>query len=181
MKIFRKLITILLVFLVFFGSIVLLYGIFPLKYTSLIRSVSEEAGVDPYLVTALIKAESNFKYDAVSQKGAKGLMQLTDETAFFCAEKIGIEIKEGDVYNPEVNIKLGVCYLKRTLDLFNSDTRLAVAAYNAGEGRVREWLADVRYSEDGKTLTTVPYEETKNHIEKIEFYQKMYRILYPNL
>lgn len=181
MKFLKKTVAMVVVAAVLFGAIGVIYYLYPLKYTSDIREYSEEMGVDPHLVAALIKAESNFDKDAQSDAGAKGVMQLTDETARFCAEKLGIELKDGDVYNPDINIRLGVYYLKRTFELFDGDVTLAVAAYNAGEGRVRAWLRDERYSSDGKTLHTIPYEETKNHIEKIQTYQKVYKILYPNL
>lgn len=181
MKIFGKLMGVILTVALLCGAVALLYVIYPLRYTHSIRQCSEEMGLDPYLVTALIKAESNFECDAKSSKDAKGLMQLTDETAAFCAQKLGIELKEGDVYDPKINIRLGSCYLKRTMDIFNQDDKMAIAAYNAGEGRVKEWLADKRYSADGETLDTIPYEETKKHVKKIEMYRKIYKILYPNL
>ena len=181
MKILKKTIAMLLVVAVLFAAIGVIYSLYPLKYIANIRACSEEMGVDPHLIATLVKAESNFNRDAKSSAGAKGVMQLTDETAQFCAEKLGVELKDNDIYDPDINIRLGVFYLKRTLELFDGDVTLAIAAYNAGEGRVREWLNDERYSADGKTLHTIPYEETKNHIEKIQTYQKVYKILYPNL
>lgn len=156
-----------------------IYALYPLKYVDYIRNISEEMGVDRYLVAAVIRAESNFDEVALSKANAKGLMQLTDETALFCGEKLGLYIAEGDVYKPEINIRLGVYYLKRMLDMFNSDTDLAVAAYNAGEGRVKEWLSNEAYSPDGKTLSVIPYEETRRHVEKINKYISIYKILYP--
>lgn len=156
------------------------YNMFPLRYTDVIRSEADEQGVDRYLVAALIRAESNFEAFAESSAGAKGVMQLTDETAAFCAEMLGIELKENDIYNPEINIKLGVYYLKRVMDLYN-DEDLAIAAYNAGEGKVREWLNDPEYSTDGESLDNIPYEETARHVEKIRMYKKVYALLYPNL
>ena len=108
-------------------------------------------------------------------------MQLTDETAQFCAEKMGIELNEGDIYSPAINIRLGTFYLSRMLNLFDGDERLAVAAYNAGEGRVQEWLKNPTLSTDGESLDFIPYEETRRHVEKIETYKKIYKLLYPNL
>jgi len=108
-------------------------------------------------------------------------MQLTDTTAEYCAGNLGITLSEGDIYKPEINIKLGVYFLKRLLDLYDGDEDLAIAAYNAGEGRVNEWLANPEYSTDGETLDSIPYRETERHVEKIRFYKWVYRILYPNL
>ncbi len=181
MKLIKNTVSTLLCTCILIACVFCVYRLFPLKHVGLIRTCADEAGVDKYLVAALIKAESNFNSNAISVAGAKGIMQLTDETAQFCAEKEGIELSEGDIFNPAVNIKLGVYYLKRTLDLFNQDEVVAIAAYNAGEGRVREWLNDPTLSPDGKSLGFIPYEETKHHIEKINNYKKIYKLLYPNL
>ena len=181
MKLIKSTIGVLIACCILIGAIWGAYELFPLKYLNDIRTVSASNGVDKYLVAALIKAESNFKCDAVSSAGAKGVMQLTDDTARFCAEKIGMNFESEDIYNPKVNIQLGVYYLSRTLSIFNGDESLAVAAYNAGEGRVRKWLEDPEYSTDGTTLDTIPYHETKRHVEKIKAYKKIYKLLYPNL
>ncbi len=182
MKHIKRILSLVLVLTVFAViGIGVLYHLFPLKYVDTIRSCSEEMGVDPFLVAALIKAESNYDSLALSKAQAKGVMQLTDETALFCAEKLKMEIEDGDIYKPEVNIKLGVYYLKRMQTLFNGDDSLAVAAYNAGEGRVREWLSEPAYSSDGVTLDVIPYSETEKHVEKINNYKKIYKLLYPNL
>lgn len=181
MKFLKYLFSVILIFAVIIGALLCVYRIFPLKYTEIIRREADSQGVDRYAVAALIKAESNFKANAFSSAEAKGLMQLTDETAQFCANLMGMELNENDIYNPEINIKLGVCYFKRMLDLFGGDVNMAVAAYNAGEGRVKEWLNDPEYSTDGETLHTIPYEETKRHVEKIAAYIKVYKTLYPNL
>lgn len=181
MRFLKYVFIILLVFAVLAACIFGAYKLFPLRYTEIIRNEAAVQGVDAYLVTALIKAESNFKANAVSQAEAKGVMQLTDDTALFCAEKTGITLNENDIYSPEINIKLGVYYLARLLELFGGNEELAIAAYNAGEGRVREWLGDPTYSTDGESLDTIPYDETKNHVEKIALYKKIYKALYPNL
>ncbi len=181
MKLIRSIVSTVLIVAVLMGAIVGAYTLFPLKYLYEIRTFSEEMGLDRYLVAALIKAESNYNVNAVSRADAKGVMQLTDETAQFCAQKLNIELKEGDIYSPGVNIRLGTFYLKRMLELFNGNEALATAAYNAGEGRVREWLNNPEYSTDGEMLDVIPYEETKKHVQKIETYKKIYKLLYPNL
>lgn len=181
MKLIKGIVRTLAALLVFLAAIYGIYRLFPLKYVHEIRTVSDEMGVDRYLVTALIKAESNFDINALSRADAKGVMQLTDETAAFCAQKLGMELNEGDIYSPRINIRLGVYYLRRMLDRFDGDESLAVAAYNAGEGRVQEWLNNPEYSTDGESLQVIPYEETKNHVKKIKAYKRIYKLLYPNL
>lgn len=93
-----------------------------------IRYYAERYGVDPDLVSALIRVESDFQPRAVSRSGAKGLMQLMPTTA----SRYGVK----NPFDPEENIRGGVKYLRYLLDLFNGDTKLAVAAFNAGENSV---------------------------------------------
>ena len=181
MKLIKSIVSTVVLVVVLLGSIYGAYRLFPLRYLHEIRLASDEMDVDRYLVAALIKAESNFEIDAISRAEAKGVMQLTDDTAQFCAKKLGIDLKEGDIYSPAVNIRLGVFYLKRMLEMFNGDEALAVAAYNAGEGRVHEWLNNPEYSTDGENLKIIPYAETERHVKKIETYKKIYKVLYPNL
>ncbi|MBR5535673.1 MAG: lytic transglycosylase domain-containing protein [Clostridia bacterium] len=181
MKLIKGIVGLFITFAILCGAVWGIYRLFPLKYLTEIRTVCGELNVDPYLVAALIKAESNFNMDAISRADAKGVMQLTDETAEFCAEKLNMELAEGDIYSPKVNIRLGSYYLKRMLDLFEGDEALAIAAYNAGAGRVKKWLKNPEYSPDGESLQVIPYEETKNHVKKIEAYKKIYKILYPNI
>lgn len=180
MKLRKIFFALVLLVVLVLGVIWGLYTMYPLKHEEHIRTFADEMGVDRYLVAALIRAESNFDETALSNADAKGLMQLTDETAQFCAEKLGITLREGDVYNPEINIQLGVYYLRRMLDMFNGDEQIAVAAYNAGEGRVKGWISNPDYS-DGVHLNVIPYEETRKHVEKVEKYRKVYELLYPKL
>ncbi len=98
------------------------------KYDQVIRKVAERYNVDRALVKAVIKVESNFNPTAVSQAGARGLMQLMPETA----RALGVE----DSFNPEENIRGGVRHLRYLLDLFGGDLQMALAGYNAGENMV---------------------------------------------
>jgi soluble lytic murein transglycosylase len=149
---------------------------YPLKYEYSISSSAQENGLDKFLVAAVIRTESNFVHDAHSGK-ARGLMQLTDETAQWVAEKMGIEFKTDDVDIPEVNIKMGCWYLKYLIDKYESvDT--ALAAYNGGMGNVSKWLADERYSDDGRTLKYIPFEETRNYVKKVNEYKEIYEKKY---
>jgi soluble lytic murein transglycosylase-like protein len=125
------------------------------QYDPLIRKAAETYRVDYALVKAVIKAESNFNPSAVSRKGAKGLMQLTPETA----GDLGVI----DSFQPEDNIHGGVRYLRYLLDLFNGDLKLALAAYNAGENAV------LRYN------GIPPYKETKTYIQEVLRHLQNYR------
>jgi len=117
-------------------------------FASIINRKSEKYGVDPQLVKAVIKAESDFNPKAVSSKGALGLMQLMPSTA----EMMGVR----DAFDPDQNIDGGVKYLKYLLENFDGDIELTVAAYNCGEGRV---------ARNGNAVPNI--KETKNYVRKV--------------
>ena len=121
----------------------------------MIRSASEKYGIDPVLVKAIVKAESDFESGAVSEDGARGLMQLMPETA----RLMGVS----DIDDPRENIEGGTRYLSKLLNDFNFNLRLAVAAYNAGESAVRIYGA------------VPPYVETQNYVKKVLHYYDAYR------
>lgn len=156
--------------------------LYPVAYEQTVLEHAQKNDLDPYLVLGLIKAESNFVSDAQSHKDAKGLMQLTDATAEWVAEKMGIEgFAVSQLTDPSVNISLGCWYLRHLLDSYDGDMTLALCAYNAGSGNVAKWLADKRYTPDGETLETIPFPETKNYVCNTEKYAEMYKKLYPTL
>jgi soluble lytic murein transglycosylase-like protein len=111
--------------------------------------------IDPALVKAIIMAESGYNPNAISQRGAKGLMQLMPSTA----EALGVE----DVFNPEQNISGGVRYFKKLVNRFDGDIKLALAAYNAGSKKVRYYQG------------IPPYKSTHHYIEKVFKYYKQYK------
>ena len=146
--------------------------LFPSQYERQVEKCSEEYGVDKNLIMAIIKAESNFRKDAVSTKGAKGLMQIMDETGKWCADKI--EIPEPDLCDVETNIRIGTFYISHLLEMYEGNEKTAVAAYNAGYGNVDKWLADEKHSKNGKDLNLVPFPETQKYIKKVMLYKKVY-------
>ena len=96
--------------------------IYPLKYEDSIVRHSAECGVDPHLIAAVIKVESNFSPKVVSKQGAIGLMQLMPQTALWVAEKMGLKnIEVENLQNPDLNIMIGTWYLSSLLDEFNND------------------------------------------------------------
>ena len=149
----------------------------PLHFEELIYRYSEERDLDPFLVMGVIRTESSFIPDAVSPMGARGLMQIMPATAEWLAERMGFSHHEDDLFCPAYNIRMGTYYLRLLLNMFDvQDT--ALAAYNAGMGNVRNWLEDPRYSDDGKTLHTIPFLETRNYVERVNRYMEIYRELY---
>lgn len=147
---------------------------YPVAYGEWITEYSEKNSLDPFLVMAVIKQESNFVPEAHSGV-AGGLMQLTPETAQWNANVLGIT--NYDYMDPETNINLGCHYLKYLIDHYsNVDT--ALAAYNGGMGNVDEWLNNSEYSNDGITLDYIPFDETRNYIVKVNDYWEHYTELY---
>lgn len=152
--------------------------VYPLDYITEIKYYSNKYGLDVYKVLSLIKIESNFNAEAVSLKGAKGLMQLIDSTAYYVAEKLGK--KNFDLFNAKDNIELGCYYLKYLSERFDIE-KTALCAYNAGEGNVRIWLSEKSFSDDGRTLKFIPFKETREYIIKFEKTFNKYKKLYKNL
>lgn len=151
---------------------------YPLEHKEAILKASEDYDMDPAFICAVIFTESKFREDASSSAGAQGLMQLMPETFEYLAEKRGEETPE-DITAPEVNIDYGVYYLRYMTDTYGfEDLYTTCAAYNAGPGAVTSWLKNEEYSKDGKTLYKIPYNETKNYIEKIKKAEQMYQTLY---
>jgi soluble lytic murein transglycosylase len=153
-----------------------IYTKFPLKYSEYIEKYSEEFDLDKYMVSGVIYAESRFDNKAHSGL-ARGLMQLTDATADWVSEKLDIDYDYDMAEEPETNIKMGCYYLSCLMDKYNNE-ETALAAYNAGMGNVAKWLADARYSSDGKTLYDMPYGETKKYVKRVKIFTYIYRRLY---
>ncbi len=119
-----------------------------LKYDDLIAKAAEKHQIDPKLLHAVIQAESAYNPKAISSAGAVGLMQLMPDTA----RRYGVS----DRYDPEQNLDGGTRYLKDLLAMFNSNLKLAVAGYNAGEGAVMKY-----------NYTVPPYRETQDYVQHV--------------
>lgn len=150
----------------------------PLKYKQEIIFYSEKNELDPALISSIINVESSFKTEAKSNKNAIGLMQIKLTTAnYMCSLNNHNYVTEKDLFNEEINIMLGCEYFKYLLNKFTS-TETALAAYNAGETTVRNWLKNKKYSLNGKTLENIPYTETKNYVKKVyknfNYYKKLF-------
>ncbi len=153
---------------------------YPKKYEEYVDKYATENELDPLLIYAVIKAESNFNPNVVSSSKAIGLMQLLEATAKEQAEKVGETIQSAaDLYDPETNIKLGCAYFAELLQLYNGNLALAMAAYNAGFGNVNSWIQDGIIQEDGSDVENIPYKETNAYVRKIirdyEVYQNLYQ------
>ena len=152
---------------------------YPLEYEETVLEESKEAGLDPALVFAVIKTESNFDCEAESHAGARGLMQMMPETFVWLQSKRGESgaFTEEDLYTPAVNIRYGCYYLAWLCQRYEI-LETALAAYNAGPGNVDRWLADSETSVDGKNLSSIPIGETRRYVESVAGNYQVYKELY---
>lgn len=151
---------------------------YPREFSQFVTVYANKYSVPEALVYSVIKAESNFNPNAQSHVGAMGLMQLMPDTLDWLGRVMG-EAPQGTIKDPETNIKYGTYYLSFLYNRF-TNWETAVAAYNAGHGRVASWLSDSRYSSDGVTLKVIPYEETRNYVNRVFENYKNYNKLYYN-
>ena len=150
----------------------------PIKYEEYVERYSQEFGVDKFFVYAVIKTESGFRPDARSNVGARGLMQIMEQTFDWLKFKQGDEREAySDMYDPETNIRYGCYLLGYLVDEFGSE-ETAAAAYHAGRGQVNEWLADSSISADGVHLDKIPIRDTAHYVSKVEKAKAVYLSLY---
>lgn len=156
----------------------ILRHVYPMQYADIVTEMAEKYDLSPSLIFAVIHTESKFDKNALSPADAKGLMQITDDTFLWALKKAGQEELHSDnLYVPRTNIQYG-CYILTLLnDQFNN-METSLAAYNAGQGRVREWLKNPDFSYDGVTLINIPYEETATYVRRVLITQKRYQQIY---
>ena len=139
----------------------------PLAHEDIIRQQASEKELDPSLLAAVIYAESRFT-DATSGAGARGLMQITPQTARYIANLSGgTAFEQGDLSTPQINISYGAYYLRYLLRRYHQNTVLALAAYNGGEGNVDRWLADASLSERAFSKEQIPFTETREYVDRV--------------
>lgn len=170
--------------------------IYPIEYKEEILASAKAYDVDPLLITAIIRVESNFRPDTVSRKGATGVMQIMPDTAYWIAEQRP-EFSDASpelLTIPTINIRMGTWYISYLYQFFDrlfdesglhddDFDRIAVisASYNAGQGAVQEWLSSGVW--DGRLATSVniPYKETRHYVQRVNYYYKKYKNLYNEL
>lgn len=156
---------------------VILKNLYPKEYEDYVYKYSENSKIDPLLVFAIIRTESNFKEDSISLSNAKGLMQLMDATATELATKLDME-EDYDVFNAETNIELGTSYISTLLKYYDNNIYLALAAYNAGIGNVNKWIENGTIKKDGSDIENIPFKETRNYVRKVIRDYRIYTKLY---
>ena len=152
----------------------------PLRHEDIIRQQAQDKRLDPTLIAGIIYVESRFR-DQTSHAGAKGLMQLMPATADYIARKSGgTRFVQGDLADPQINIAYGSWYLRYLLQRYHGNVALALAAYNAGEGRVDRWIFDARHrGEQFDHARHIPFPETRHYVEQVLDARARYREEYP--
>jgi len=143
---------------------------YPYAWRDEMREAAQRRGIDPYLVAAVVREESSYYPRATSPVGARGLMQLMPATARLMAPT-------GDLEDPGFNIELGTRFLAGLMREFN-DPRLALAAYNAGANRVRQWLSTRRSDDIEAFVEQIPFDETRLYVKKVVLSWDEYRRIY---
>lgn len=150
--------------------------LFPRAYRELVTKYSEQAGIEPSLAYAVMRAESAFMPEAKSPVGARGLMQLMPETAATVLRAKKIEPER--LYNPELNIRLGSKHLRELIDKYNGNRIAVIASYNAGAHNVNRWLKTYAGLPEEVFIESIPFGETREYVKKVLTTTAIYQRLY---
>src|SRR5207237_6169479 len=152
--------------------------LYPFGWRDDVTAAAQRTGLDPFLVAAVVREESSYYPRAVSRTGARGLMQLQPSTARPMAEHRGLAFAGGELLDdPRSNIDIGTSFLADLLREFN-DPRLAVAAYNAGPARLRQWWKIRRTSDLEAFVEQIPFDETRLYVKRVMLSWDEYRRVY---
>jgi soluble lytic murein transglycosylase len=153
-------------------------ALFPRPYWDDLKKYSTSNALDPYLVAALIRQESEFNPAAVSHANAVGLMQLLPKVGKSVARQEKLRhFSPQQLFTPAVNMQLGTRYFRSMVDKFGA-FEYALAAYNAGSDRVQEWLAQGKYRDPQEFVESIPFTETREYVQAILRNENVYRQLY---
>lgn len=152
---------------------------FPAPYRTQILQHSRLRKLDPRFVLAIMKQESSFRPTAKSPAGARGLLQLTYDTALKYTKEAGFSnLQPEDLYKPEINIAIASVYLSKLFDEFGGLYEAVAASYNGGEDNATRWLNRSRPKDGGVFVAEIGFAETKNYVLKVMNNYRIYRELY---
>jgi soluble lytic murein transglycosylase len=147
----------------------------PLRHEDIIRQQAADKDLDAALIAAVIYEESRFR-DQTSNAGARGLMQITPETADFIARRSGgVRFQQSDLATPQINIAYGAWYLRYLIDRYKGNDTLAIAAYNAGMGNVDRWVARAGGPSNFDSAKHIPFPETRAYVQNVIERRQQYR------
>jgi soluble lytic murein transglycosylase len=151
---------------------------FPVYYSNQVHSNASLHNLDPAIVFGLIRQESIFNKDAESSVGARGLMQVMPKTGMQIARELKEKwLSDNSLFNPDVNVRYGAFYYKKLLKQFHGHFALAIAAYNAGSGRVAKWLPRAESVPADIWIETIPFKETRKYVTSVLSYAIIYQQL----
>jgi soluble lytic murein transglycosylase len=151
---------------------------YPAHYREWVEDAAAQYGLDPLLLLALIRHESLFDASATAAAGEIGLTQVIPSTGQYIADALGrADYQHGDLFTPRESIAFGAFYLHEQLTTFEGNVPAALAAYNAGPGRTRQWVA-LAGGDPALTLTTITVANTRTYVQRIYANYAMYRALY---
>ena len=154
-------------------------ALFPRPYWNDLVSYSRSNGLDPFLVAALIRQESEFQATAVSRAQAVGLMQVLPSSGKQLARTTHLRYTSPkQLLAPDTNLRLGTLMFRRLLDHYAGHVEYALAAYNAGDGRVEEWRSSLTYSDMPTFVESIPFTETRDYVQAVIRNASIYRRLY---
>ncbi len=142
----------------------------PVYYEDLVRKYARNYNIDPLFAAAIIKVESSFYSSAQSPRGAIGLMQIMPSTGKEIASKLKLRpFTVSDLYDPEINIQIGLYYLAKLKKEFNGDLHLTLAAYNGGISNVKKWLSQKKIPLHGskEDVENIPFKETRQFVQAV--------------
>ena len=152
---------------------------FPLPYRKALEEYCRAQMLDPYLMAALIRQESEFNPKAISSANARGLAQVMPATGRQLSRKLGIRrYRTAMLFTPDMNLKLGTYYLKQLSDELQGKWEAALASYNAGKSHVTTWLAAANYREPSEFVESIPFNETRAYVQSVLRNAEVYRKLY---
>lgn len=153
---------------------------YPIQYSEYVTYYADKYDLDPLMLYAFIRTESNFNPRADSDAGARGLMQITEVTFDWIKSKIAPteDLTFEDLYDPETNIRFGSYFVSYCLLRYQDDLATAAAAYHSGWGTVDDLLSQPEYSADGKTLDHYPYPQMRLYVKKITSSYQRYQEIY---
>ncbi|WP_031499694.1 transglycosylase SLT domain-containing protein [Bryobacter aggregatus] len=152
---------------------------YPLPYKDPLLTYSYKNDLDPYLLAGLIRQESEFSAKVLSRANAHGLTQIMPATGRDLARRLGIKgFSNKMLLDPTVNLQMGSLYLKSLVTSLNGSLEQALASYNAGKGRVTEWLGRGEYSDPAEFIESIPFTETRGYVQSVIRNAGVYRRLY---
>lgn len=182
----RFFVVLLFIFLLllFYNTDLVGRWMYPIKYEKDIQVSATNYKIDPFLIAAVIRVESNYKPELLSKKGAVGLMQIMPDTALWIVEQAEFShLTKDRLGKPDVNIEVGSWYIQSLTSEFHNllqksskIDRIAIiaAAYNAGPGNVSKWMNDAVWDGKFESLKKIPFGETRHYVQRVVYYYKKY-------